>query len=94
MLSLFKSKIKKLELHDKVSVARMDAAALKFKDNTFDRAVSTVTLHHLKNKLPALKKVFRILKPGGILVIGEIDMDTTGKHTDTKRLVRILAVLE
>jgi hypothetical protein len=28
------------------------------------------------------------------LVIGEIDMDTTGRHTDVKRFKRIIKVLE
>lgn len=94
MAAIFKDKIKKLGLRDKISISLMDAALLKFKDNAFDMAVSSVTMHHLKHKLPALRKIFRIIKPGGRLIIGEIDMDTTGKHTDTGRLKRILNVLE
>jgi ubiquinone/menaquinone biosynthesis C-methylase UbiE len=94
MLNIFKDKIQRLKLAGRVTVQRMDAGELNFKDNSFDRAVSTVTLHHLKAKLPAVKRIFRILKPGGIFLIGEIDMDSTGKLTDTKRLKRILAVLE
>lgn len=94
MIAIFKDKIKRLKLHDRVSLDLMDAGALRFKDNTFNMIVSSVTLHHLKNKLPALKKIFKILKPGGRFIIGEIDMDTTGKLTDTERLKRILRVLE
>lgn len=94
MLDILKDKIKKLKLEDRISLCLMDAASLKFKDRTFDRVVSSVALHHLKDKLPALKKIFRVLKPGGIFILGEVDMDTTGKHTDTKRLKRILRVLE
>ncbi|MFA5259813.1 MAG: methyltransferase domain-containing protein [Candidatus Omnitrophota bacterium] len=94
MIAIFKNKIKKLGLKDRVSLNLMDASSLKFKDNTFDKAASSVTLHHLKDKLPALKTIFSILKPGGTFMIGEIDMDTSGKHTDTERLKRILRVLE
>jgi ubiquinone/menaquinone biosynthesis C-methylase UbiE len=44
--------------------------------------------------LDALKKIRRILKPGGKFIIGEIDMDTTGSHTDVERFKRIIRVLE
>ncbi|MDD5173597.1 MAG: methyltransferase domain-containing protein [Candidatus Omnitrophica bacterium] len=94
MTAIFKDKIKRLKLKDVVSVNLMDAASLKFEPGTFDIVVSSVTLHHLKHKLPALKTIFRILKSGGIFIVGEVDMDTTGKHTDPGRLKRILRVLE
>jgi len=94
MIAVFEDKIKKLKLSGRVSITLRDANSLNFKENTFDKAVSSVTLHHLKDKLPAIKTVFRILKPGGVFIIGEIDMDSTGKHTDIKRLKRILRVLE
>lgn len=94
MTAIFKDKIKKLKLDSAVSAGIMDAVSLKFKASTFDKAVSSVALHHLKDKLPALRSIFRILKPGGIFIIGEVDLDTTGSHTDTRRLKRILRVLE
>ena len=94
MIAIFQDKIRKLKLDDKVSLRLMDAASLKFKEGTFNQVVSSVTLHHLKDKLSAIKRVFKILKKDGALIIGEIDMDTTGKLTDTRRLKRILRVLE
>ncbi|MDD5681060.1 MAG: methyltransferase domain-containing protein [Candidatus Omnitrophica bacterium] len=94
MAAIFKDKIKKLKLDNTISVSLMDAASLNFKSSTFDTAVSSAALHHLKDKMPALRSIFRIIKPGGIFIIGEIDMDSTGKHTDTRRLKRILRVLE
>jgi ubiquinone/menaquinone biosynthesis C-methylase UbiE len=94
MLGILKDKIKKLKLSDRISLCLMDAASLKFKDRTFDKVVSSVALHHLTDKLPALKRIRRVLKPGGLFIIGEVDMDATGKHTDTKRLKRMLRVLE
>lgn len=94
MLSIFKDKIKKLSLEDKITCEFGDAASLNFKNNSFDIIASTVTLHHLKDKYPTIKKIHDILKPGGRFVLGDINMDTTGKLTDTKRLLRILNYLK
>lgn len=94
MLGVFKYKIKRLKLSKKINCRLMDIDSLNFKDNAFDIAVSSVVLHHLKDKLMPLKKIYKLLKPGGIFIIGEVDVDTTGNHTDTERLKRILRVLE
>ena len=59
-----------------------------------DIIASTVTLHHVKNKTPMIKKFYRILKPGGRLIIGDIDMDTTGNVRDPNRLLRIMGYLQ
>lgn len=94
MVKIFRDKIRRLKLGGRVSARWMDAAALKFKNNSFNKVASSLVLHHLRNKLPAFKKVFRVLKPGGIFVLGEVDMDTTGRHDDVNRLKRILKVQE
>ncbi|MBN2020362.1 MAG: methyltransferase domain-containing protein [Sedimentisphaerales bacterium] len=94
MMTLFEDKIKELGIKDRVAFRLMDADSIKFPDNTFDIAASTVTLHHLKEKLNPLKKIFRVLKPGGTFLIGDIDMDTTGNLTDINRFKRIIRVLE
>jgi ubiquinone/menaquinone biosynthesis C-methylase UbiE len=94
MMVVFEDKIKKLGIKNQVVCRLMDADSIKFPDNTFDIAASTVALHHLKEKLSPLKKMLRILKPGGKLIIGDIDMDTTGKHRDVNRFKRIIRVLE
>jgi ubiquinone/menaquinone biosynthesis C-methylase UbiE len=94
MLAIFKDKIKRLGLGRKIDCRLIDIDALDLKDNTFDIAVSSVVLHHLKEKLKPLRKIHKLLKPGGVLVIGEIDMDSTGSHTNVKRLKGMLKVLE
>ncbi|MFA5411507.1 MAG: methyltransferase domain-containing protein [Candidatus Omnitrophota bacterium] len=94
MLSVLKTKIDRLKLGRNIVYKLMDASSLEFKDNSFDIVASTVTLHHLQDKLKLLKKIYKLIKPGGRLIIGEIDMDTTGKHTDINRLKRILDVLK
>ena len=94
MMSIFKDKIKRLKLDSNITCQFMDADHIKFKKHLFDKAVSSVALHHIKNKQRPLAAVHKILKPGGVFIIGEIDMDTTGSHNDINRLKRILKVLE
>ncbi len=94
MLSIFKDKIKKLSLEDKIICELGDAISLNLKKNSFDIVASTVTLHHVKDKYPTIKKIHDILKHEGRFVLGDINMDTTGKLTDTKRLLRILDYLK
>jgi len=94
MLTILKDKIKRFSLDKKINCRLMDIDSLNFKNDTFDIAVSSVVLHHLKDKLKPLRKIYKLLKPDGIFVIGEIDMDSTGSHADVKRLKRMLNVLE
>lgn len=93
MLAICRKKLKHLKLDGKIGIKRMDASSLRFKPGSFDIAASTVTLHHVVDKLAAMKKIYKALKPGGKLVIGDIDLDTTGKITDKKRLLRIMDYL-
>ncbi len=94
MLTVFKDKIKKLSLADRITCKSEDAVSLSFKKNSFDVVASSVTLHHVKNKYPVIRKIHNILKPGGRFVLGEIDMDTTGNIKSPTRLLRIMDCLK
>jgi ubiquinone/menaquinone biosynthesis C-methylase UbiE len=94
MLDLFRNKTEKLKLTDMIECRQADAAKLPFEKNSFDICASTVTLHHLKSKLGALKTIHRILKPGGRFVLGDLDVDTTGPLKDPSRMLRILGFLK
>lgn len=94
MLEIFKSKIDKFGLSDKISLELGDAENLGFENEKFDIIASTVTLHHVKNKHPVIKKIYKLLKPGGKFVLGDIDVDTTGNLEDPKRLLRIIDFLK
>jgi ubiquinone/menaquinone biosynthesis C-methylase UbiE len=94
MMAVFHDKINRLKINKLVACELMDADSLKFPADTFDIVASSVTLHHLKEKLNPLRKILRILKPGGKLIIGDIDMDATGSHTDINRFNRVIRVLE
>jgi SAM-dependent methyltransferase len=66
---------------------------MDFKFLQFDIIAATVALHHVEHKQPVINNIYDFLKDGGRFVIGEIDMDTTGRLEDPRRLVRILQYL-
>lgn len=55
---------------DRVRIAQGDVTNLEFEDNTFNAAISVLLLNNLgKAKLTGLKELFRVLKPGGKILI-------------------------
>jgi ubiquinone/menaquinone biosynthesis C-methylase UbiE len=46
-----------------------DAQALPFSDDTFDCVCSMGVLHHVPNTQKAVDEIFRVLKPGGRLIV-------------------------
>jgi len=93
MLRIFQEKIDKFNLTEKIHCAQQSAEDMDFNPGQFDIIASTVALHHVKFKEPVITKVYEYLKDGGRFVIGEIDMDTTGRLDDPRRLTRILNYL-
>lgn len=59
-----------------VAVMQADAAALPFADRTFSSAIAILMLHHLRSaelQEQAFREVYRVLRPGGIFLAGEIE---------------------
>jgi ubiquinone/menaquinone biosynthesis C-methylase UbiE len=93
MLRIFEEKIEKYHLAEKIHCEQKSAEDMAFKSGQFDIIAATVSLHHVKSKEPVIKNIYDCLKGGGRFVLGEIDMDTTGRLDDPGRLLRILNYL-
>lgn len=68
MLAKAQAKIEELGL-DNVTLKVMDASALDFADNEFDRAVATHVISAVPDPLGVLREMRRVVKPGGAIVI-------------------------
>lgn len=69
MLTRAAEKAQTENLESRVAFRRMDAENLDFENQTFDVAVSLFALLHFPNPAAALREIFRVLRPGGRLVI-------------------------
>jgi SAM-dependent methyltransferase len=56
---------------DRMSLARADLTRLPYSDGAFDLAWSSAVLHHMADRLAAVRELRRVLKPGGRLAIRE-----------------------
>lgn len=52
-----------------IPLFQTDIVNCKFRDNLFDAVTSLNVLEHIQEDYKALRQIFRILKPGGILVV-------------------------
>jgi ubiquinone/menaquinone biosynthesis C-methylase UbiE len=52
--------------------------SLPFADNSFERVIMVDALHHVIHHADTAREMFRVLKPGGVLVIEEPDIRTFG----------------
>lgn len=71
MLSIGKEKIKHLELDHKIAMKLDDAEALSFDSNTFDAISIGFGVRNFDSLNKGLSEIYRVLKPGGQLVILE-----------------------
>jgi demethylmenaquinone methyltransferase/2-methoxy-6-polyprenyl-1,4-benzoquinol methylase len=53
-----------------------ESESLPFPSNTFDRIIMVDALHHVNQQEHTLNELWRITKPGGILIIEEPDIHT------------------
>lgn len=59
-----------------------DAKALPYPDHSFDTVYSNTTLHHLPDPRPFLAEAWRVLKPGGVLLIRDLYRPPTLERRD------------
>ena len=79
------------EGHDNVSFHEGDATSLPVENASFDAALSVQVLEYVADVPAALGEMYRALRPGGRLVVWDVDWATVSLHTtDLSRTERIL----
>ena len=64
---------KKFDSYEGPDCRQGEAEHLPIADDTVDYTMANMYLHHVENPLEAIKEMVRILKPGGKLVITDLD---------------------
>ena len=83
---------RRIEGHTGVSFHRAEATRLPVEDATFDAALSVQVLEYVADVDAALAEIHRSLKPGGRVVIWDVDWSTLSVHSsDPARNERVLA---
>ncbi len=71
MLDIGKKKIAKLQLEDKIELLNGDSEAILYGDNSFDAVTVAFGVRNFENLEQGLAEIYRVLKPGGKLVVLE-----------------------
>lgn len=66
---------RKLIRDDKVKLILIDANKIPFKDNTFDKVIMSEVIEHIENEQNVLSEIYRVLKPGGVMVLTTCNID-------------------
>lgn len=71
MLMVAKEKVATLNLEEEITLVQGDAMDTKYEDNTFDFVTIGFGLRNLPDKVAGLEEMYRVLKPGGTVIILE-----------------------
>jgi ubiquinone/menaquinone biosynthesis C-methylase UbiE len=85
MIAQAQRNLKRHERHPRMEVGVSGASALPFADGTFDRVVSTGSLHHWKDPVRALSEAHRVLKPDGVALMYDLVRDMPQALLDDMR---------
>lgn len=72
MVAQAKRNLKAYGRHSRIEVRIAGANALPFADGTFDRVVSTGSIHHWKDTVKALSEAYRVLKKDGYALVYDL----------------------
>jgi ubiquinone/menaquinone biosynthesis C-methylase UbiE len=82
---------KRCDGHANVEFHEGDVTALPVPDADFDRALSVQVLEYVTDIPAALSELFRVVRPGGRVVIWDVDWSTVSWHSrDPGRMERFL----
>ena len=83
MLSVLAAKVAAASLTN-VHLQKMDVIQGENLRGAYSMVVSSMTIHHIPEILPLFRQFFRILLPGGSLVIADLDPDDGQFHEDNQ----------
>lgn len=78
MLELGRKKVEKESFSSKIELLKGDAEAINFPENSFDAVTVAFGVRNFENLEKGLKEIYRVLKPGSILLILEFSKPRTG----------------
>ncbi|HYT38786.1 MAG TPA: methyltransferase domain-containing protein [Acidimicrobiia bacterium] len=82
---------RRCEGHDNVSFREGNAAALPVDDGDFDAALCVQVMEYVPDAVGALTEIHRALRPGGRVLVWDVDWATVWWHsTDPDRMRRVL----
>jgi arsenite methyltransferase len=77
--------------HRAVELRRADVASLPVDDSSFDGALCVQVLEYVRDPTAALGEIHRVLRPGGRVVVWDIDWATVSLHSSyPERTARVL----
>jgi ubiquinone/menaquinone biosynthesis C-methylase UbiE len=76
MLERAKINISYVDFDSRVTFLKADVHRMPFQNDSVDFVISTLSLHHWSDPLLAIDEIYRILKPGGRLMILDLRRDT------------------
>ena len=69
MMEIGQKKIDKLEMSDVIEFKKEDCTNLNFDSNSYDAIISAFALRNFENLDQCLSEMYRVLKPGGLIVV-------------------------
>ena len=81
---------KELGVQDKTEFIVADYADIPYDDNSFDRIYTTESLSHAPDVNKVVGEFARVLKPGGVLVCAEYEMDHKNFTDEMIRLAELI----
>ena len=72
-----------------ITTVHSDAESLPFEQNIFDCVVATFMIVHLKNPLKFFDEAYRVLKPGGFLIVTNINQKQPPEVKTKEGIIKI-----
>ncbi len=86
MLEIGKTKVEEAGLGEIITLESGDCADIQYADATFDRVTIAFGIRNFEDKEKCLKEVFRVLKPGGKLIILELSVPSNRFLSDVYKV--------